>query len=221
MKTLVWLLVVINVGLLAYFNLNRFMPTEPAVIRAEIAPNKIIVLSEQQIEALPKKQIEALPPSPYLVSATACYEWGLFSAASIKKAQRAVEKLAIHAIVKQPSQAQAKRFWIYKAPLKSNEEANKKALELKSMGIEDIYIVQEAKWKNAISFGIFEDETLAIKLMKELSDKGVKNLAKGLRSDEKGHENLFFDNIANTQAEAIKQLKPEFPEADLKETQCQ
>ncbi|MGZ8257945.1 MAG: SPOR domain-containing protein [Methylotenera sp.] len=222
MKRLVWLLVLINIGLLAYFNLDRILPSTPQIKWAEIDPEKISVLSQKQIEALPKKAV-ALPPAvaPKPTSTVkSCFEWGVFSAASLTGAQSAVEKLALQASVKEQTSQQAKRFWVYSPPLKTAQEAQAKAVELKALGVEDLFVVQEQKWKNAISFGVFEDEQLAIKLMNELKAKGVTNVVKALRNQGKGHFSLLFNNVADAEVTSLKQLKSDFPEATLKAVAC-
>jgi len=219
MKKLVWLLLIINAGLLTYFNLDRILPSAPQIKHAEIDPEKISVLSQNEIEALPKKVVST-QSTPTIATAASCYEWGVFSAANLTGAQSAVDKLSLHGTVKEQTSQQAKRFWIYSPPFKTSQEAKVKAAELKALGIEDIFVVQEAKWKNAISFGIFEDENLALKLMSELKTKGVKNVAKALRNQGDGHSSLIFNNLAETEAARLRELKPDFPEADLKEISC-
>ena len=44
MKKLIWLLVIVNVGLLAYFNLDYILPSTPAVNFSELNPEKISIL---------------------------------------------------------------------------------------------------------------------------------------------------------------------------------
>ena len=223
MKKLVWLLLMINVGLLTYFNLDRILPSAPQAKHAEIDPEKISVLSQKEIEVLPKKVVGASPaltPTATIATAASCYEWGVFSAANLTGAQSAADKLSLHGTVKEQTSQQAKRFWIYNPPFKTSQEAQVKAAELNALGIEDIFVVQEAKWKNAISFGTFEDESLALKLMSELKAKGVKNVAKALRYQGEGHSSLIFNNLAEAEAARLRELKPDFPEANLKEITC-
>lgn len=223
MKRLIWLLVLINVGLLAYFNLGRILPSVSQSKRAEIDPEKISVLSQNQIEALPKKAVASPPPAAASKSTSAvrsCFEWGVFSASSLAGAQSAVAKLALQASVKEQTSQQAKRFWVYSPPLKTAQEAQAKAVELKALGVDDLFVVQEPKWKNTISFGVFEDEQLAIKLLNELKAKGIKDVVKELRNQGKGHSSLLFNNLADAEVTALKQLKPDFPEASLKAVAC-
>jgi hypothetical protein len=240
MKKLVWLLVLINVGLLAYFNKDVILPGAPKAAMVAIQPEKISILTQQQVDALPSKgSVAAAPTStaaitPPTVDATpaanaapastpansACYEWGVFSAANLTGAQSAVSNLSLQATVKEQSSLEAKRFWVYKPPLKSAEAAQAKALELKALGVNELYVVQEAKWKNAISFGVFEDEQLATNLLNELRAKGVKEVVKSLRNQGKGHASLQFSKLTDAEVLALKKLKPDFPEADVKEVAC-
>ncbi|MDI1298033.1 SPOR domain-containing protein [Methylotenera sp.] len=241
MKKLVWLLVLINVGLLVYFNKDVILPSAPKAALLAIHPEKISIVNQQQIDALPKKGTQAtVPPTEPITpptedttatvnatpapeptpTKTACYEWGVFSATNLTGAQAAVSKLSLQPVVKEQSPLDSKRFWVYKAPLKSVEAAQAKALELKALGIQDLYIVQEPRWKNAISFGVFEDEQLATNLLNELKAKGVKEVVKALRNQGKGHASLQFNKLTDTEVIELKKLKPEFPEADLKEVAC-
>ncbi len=241
MKKLVWLLVLINVVLLAYFNKDIILPSVPKVALLAIHPEKISILTQQQINALSKKSAAAtisaaVAITPTTVDTTAttsttstalpiptkttCYEWGIFSAANLAGAQTAVSNLSIQTVVKEQTSLEAKRFWIYKKPMKSVEAAQAKALELKALGIQDLYIVQDARWKNAISFGVFEDEKLATNLLNELKAKGVKEVIKALRNQGKGHASLQFNKLTDTEIIELKKLKPAFPEANLKEVDC-
>jgi hypothetical protein len=205
-------------GLLAYFNQDRFLPTTPQLKQAEITPEKITVLDQKKIDALPKKAVDA--PSPPPPVANTCIEWGVFSTASLANAQSAIASLSLQATVKEQTSQEAQRFWVYKPPLKTIEEAQAKAEELKALGVEELFVVQEPKWKNAISFGVFEDEKLALKLLQELKAKGVKDAVKALRNQGKGHANLLLNNLTETEVAALRRLNPEFPQTELKEVSC-
>ncbi|MDP1766756.1 MAG: sporulation protein [Methylotenera sp.] len=241
MKKLVWLLVLINLALLTYFNLDHILPKPLNSVVASIHPEKIIVLTSQQIATLPKKTADSTTPktafatvpaivdhnatvtpaptSPVLTSNT-CYEWGVFTTENLTAAQSEIGKLSLQAIVKEQTSLEAKRFWVYKKPLRSAEAAQAKALELKALGVDELYVVQDTKWKNAISFGIFEDEQLAIKLLNELRAKGVKDVTKALRNQGSGHASLLFSKLTGPKVLELKKLKSLFPEADIKEVRC-
>lgn len=219
MKKLVWLLVLINVGLLGYFNLDLILPGKQKVTMPAINPEKIKLLTQQQIEALPKK-VAAAPDPSTLPPVDACYEWGVFSTDRVSDAQIATSNIALQAQVKEQTPSEAKRFWVYKPPLKSPEAAQAKAIELKALGIQELFVVPDSKWKNAISFGVFEDEKLATSLLKELRANGVKDAVKALRNQGKGHASLLFSELTDEKLAELKKLKSDFPEADLKKISC-
>lgn len=229
MKKIVWLLVFINIGLLAYFNLEYMIPGVPKATRAAINPEKINVLSPRQIDALPKKSAESPTPAAVSTNTTAasttdteasCYEWGIFSTVSLSNAQKAASNLSLQPAVKAQTSLEAKRFWVYKPPMKSVEAAQAKALELEALGVQELFVIQNSKWKNAISFGVFEDEQLASNLLNELKAKGIKDVVKALRNQGRGHASLLFNKLGDADAVALKKLKPDFPEANLKVVSC-
>lgn len=219
MRHLFWLLVVVNLGLLTYFNLGHILPGKPHIKALEIDPEKIQLLTPAEIDALPKKAHET-PTAQTAPAALSCYEWGIFSDANLANAQAAAARLSLQTSVKEEDSKQAKRFWVYRPPLKSASEAQQKASEFKALGVNDLFVVQETKFKNAISFGIFEDEQLAIKLVNELKAKGVKDVTKALRSQGKNHSSLVLKNIEEKDVTELRKFKPDFPEADLKEVSC-
>lgn len=221
MKRFFWGLALINLGLYAYFNIGLLLPGKPEIKLPEINAEKIKLLSQAEIDALPKKAapavaVPAVEPQPVAM----CFEWGIFSDAGLIKAQKSLAKLAIQANAKEEKSNQPKRYWVYKPPLKTAAEAQKRAAEFKELGVNDLFVVQEEKWKNAISFGIFEDEQLADNLIRELREKGIKNIEKTLRSNGKGQHSLALNNITENDVAELKKLKPDFPAAELKEVNC-
>lgn len=239
MKKLVGLLLLVNLVLFGYFNLDSLLPSVPHQAMVAIQPEKINILTAQQIAALPRKSGSAtvqtaVAATPAIdasvgVQATAvsssftpnaCYEWGVFSTSNLINAQSELASLSLQSGVKEQNSLDAKRFWVFKKPLRSLEAAEAKALELKALGITDIYIVQEARWKNAISFGVFEDEQLATGLLNQLRAKGVKDVVKALRNQGGGHASLTFSKLSNAELLQIRNLKSKFPEADIKEVSC-
>lgn len=216
MKRMFWLLVIVNLGLLAYFNAAILLPSKPEIKLTEIEPEKIKILAQAEIESLPKKTPEPAPE----VQVASCYEWGTFSDANLDNALTTLATLNIQASAKELNTEQVKRFWVYRAPLKTTAEAQKKAAEFKALGIQDLFVVQEEKWKNAISFGIFEDEQLATKLLQELRAKGIKNIEKRQRSNGQGQHSLTLNALSENEIVRINQLKPNFPAAELKEVSC-
>lgn len=216
MKRVFNLLLILNLILLVSFNAAKLLPGKPEIKLAEIEPEKIKLLSQAEIDALPLKLAETASETQI----ANCYEWGTFSDVALDNALKMLAGMNIQASTKALDKEQEKRYWVYRAPLKTPAEAQKKAAELKALGVKDLFVVQEEKWKNAISFGIFEDEQLATKLVQELRAKGIKNIEKNIRSNGLGQHSLVLNTLTENQIAEINQLKPNFPAAELKQTAC-
>ncbi len=224
MKALIWLFLLLNLGLLVYFNLDVIAPSTPKIQWAEIEPDKINLLSEADIKTLPKKAStteKTAIAAPAVQDLSACFEWGVFSESTVEKAKNAAISLSLKPTVKDQQNQAAKRFWVFIPPLASTEEAQKIAEELKILGIEDLFVVQEPKWRNAISFGLFEEEQLATALLDELKAKNVQNVEKSLWQQDKAQSNLLFTQLSAAEVTKLETLKAKFPEARLNKISCE
>lgn len=65
-----------------------------------------------------------------------------------------------------------KGYWVYMPPYISLLEANRELLSLKALGLEDIGIIYDGDWQNAISLGYFLRQENALRRKKDLETKG-------------------------------------------------
>lgn len=236
MKWVVWALLLINVALLGFFRLemNHNAESEPITGHEPIAPEKIKTLSPEELSALPKKSQSPSPPPPVQpqfspVSATteaqpapvACYDWGSFPAVEAVRAKAVLDKLGLEAVPQEQTPRDATRYWVYIPPRRSQEEAQAKVDELKALGIEESYIVQEPVWRYAISLGVFKDEALANKFLEGLRSRGVKSAVKGRHGHEGGLTSYAIKNVSLSLADEFGKLRAEFPGSELKQVSCQ
>jgi hypothetical protein len=234
MRLFVWLLVLLNVGLFAYFNMDMISP-KPASTDHSIQPEKLKVLSEKDLAAMPKKgafsaenAVTSLPNATAQVSvqtvtqvATSCYKWGNFTKTNLPSAQVELVRLGLQSVVNQEAVEQVdKRFWVYYPPLKSAALAQQKAAEIKGLGVSELFIVQDSQWRNAISFGLFQDEQLATNLLNELQAKGVKGVAKALHNPGKSLTSLLIKAVSVDAAAELQKIKPEFVGTELAQAAC-
>ena len=235
MKWLVWLLLLINIGLAVYFNTDLFNQNQ-SLIKPDVSPNKVSLLDSKALAAMPKKTVIATPPPEPSMAAnlssnltqnlnsvtdrTGCYEWGIFSRNNLAAAKTELSRLALSSTEKKQTSQEAQRFWVYIPPLKSAALAQVKAEELKALGIQDTFIVQEPQWRNAISFGVFQDEKLATNLLNELKSKGVSTATKNLRNQGKEHISLLLKNVPTAAAAALANMKAQFPGSEIKSMNC-
>ena len=234
MKLLIWLFVLMNVGLLAYFNMDLIAP-KPATADHSIQPEKLKILSEKELAAMSKKVAQAatntatptaqvsvqtsMPPAN--LAPTSCYKWGNFTKTNLPSAQVVLVRLGLQSVINQEAVAQEdKRFWVYYPPLKSAALAQKKAAEIKAMGVDELFVVQDSQWRNAISFGLFQDEQLATNLLNELQTKGVKSATKALHNPGKLLTSLLIKAVSADAASELQKIKPEFVGTEITLTAC-
>ena len=217
-------LVLLNVALLIYFNLDLLTPKQKIVFKA-INPDQLKILTKQDLALMPKKVQAASTDLPVvdksLNEAKSCYEWGSFTANNLPAAQVALVKLNLKNVTQQATTiAGDRRFWVYYPPLKNAQLAQQKAAEISAVGVTDLYVVQDSQWRNAISFGLFHDEQLATNLLNDLQSKGIKGATKALRTPGKNNLSLLVTEVNNETALALQKITPEFLGTELKLSTC-
>ena len=77
-----------------------------------------------------------------------------------------------------------KGYWVFMPPYISLLEANQELFSLQALGLQDIGIIYDGEWKNAISLGYFMRQENAQKRMEGLEDKGYAPLIRVQRQTE-------------------------------------
>lgn len=227
MKWLALCLVVFNLLIFGYFNLGLSDPTVTHVTLAPLQPEKLKILTSSEIEALPKKAVEmtavTLQPAVEAMESKPpqCYEWGMFKSAQAKKVSMQMDKLLLQYAQKEaPIDPDGAHFWIYIPPKATLELAQAKVAELNRLGVVETFIVQEAPWKYAISFGMFKDEALADKLLIDLKKHGVKTAIKGDRNQNKDNITFYISNMTPELLGELDKIKGNYSEAELTAVTC-
>jgi hypothetical protein len=186
------LLLAANLGFFAW---ARFLaPPDPAVDRRplerQLEPHKLRIVSERELAAAkpapakpaPKPKAAAAPPAPAPAPLLACLEWGSFGPADATLAAQRLEPLALGARLAQYRGEESASWWVHMPPQGSRAGALRKAAELKKLGIEDYFVVQDAgplRW--SISLGVFSTEDAAVSHLKALQAQGVRTAVIGRR----------------------------------------
>lgn len=225
MKKFVIFLVVINLGILAYFKQGALLGNHQFSAKSEIKPEKMHLLTDEQLTKMPLISAETTPDTMgeetvSAINATRCFNWGEFSSLNIKKAQSLLKKLAVKSQTSEKTTGGDSRYWVYLPPQKSAEIAQQKANEFKALGVTDLFVLQGDKWKNAISFGVFEDGKLAEKLLQTLKNKGIKNVVKKQRSNGKSTFTLELQDVTVDKVNKIREAESTFPDANLETKSC-
>ena len=179
MRAVFLLLVLAN---LAFFAWSRYgAPDVPSVApqSRQVEPDKLKVIAPKDLPApVAKKEKPPEKPAPSL----ACVEWGGFTLADAPRAQQALEPLALGERLAQKRTEETAGWWVFIPPQGSRQGALKKAAELKNLGVEEFFIVQEEgehRW--ALSLGIFRSEEAAQARLAALRTQGVRSARVGPR----------------------------------------
>lgn len=159
---------------------------DPQPLAQQIEPEKLRVVPENELArmlppaaAKPKPGPAPAPPEP---APLACLEWGSFSPADAVRAEQRLEPLALGARLAQHRGEETAGWWVFIPPQPNRGAAQRKAAELKKLGVDDYFVVQEeGRQRWALSLGIFRAEEAAKARLEALRAKGVKSAVVGQR----------------------------------------
>jgi len=192
-----WLVLLANVALFAFLQWGGSLTQDGGSLQPPLNPEQIKLLgfsaaaqSSSVIPAsAPLAQQLTPPPIPGSVavsapaaSSAACLEWGEFSGTDLSRANADLAGLKLGARLTQREVEHSIGYWVYIPPLKTLAEENAKISQLKKLGINEFFVVQEkGKWQGAISLGVFKAEDAAKKFLDSLKAKDVKGAVMGER----------------------------------------
>jgi len=218
MRALFLLLVAANLALLAWSRFGPPLETTSAdeSLRRQIAPEKIRVLGPKDLAGLPS------PPKPRPAVETtpkACLEWGGFAVAEAPRGEEALKGLALGADrLTQSRTEETAGWWVFIPPQGNRASAQKKAAELKNLGIGEFFIVpEEGRMQWAISLGVFSSEEAAKKQLEALKAKGVKSAQTGERETRVTKVWFRVRNPELPLQAKLRDLAQAFPGTELRE----
>jgi len=181
MRTLFLLLIAAN---LAFFAWARYYApadsaADPEPLRRQLKPESIRILTGGELAGLPVLKPR---PAPDTQPPPACAEWGGFALAETPRAAQALEPLALGERLSQKRSEETAGWWVFIPPQANRAGALKKTAELKALGIDDYFIIQdEGKTRWAVSLGVFSSEEAARNRLESLRAKGVRSAQTGAR----------------------------------------
>ena len=190
MRTAFLILVLANVGFFAWWRYGS--PTDaaadPAPLARQIDPEKLKVVAPKDLPPpSPPKPVALIkaepPPSPPV--ALKCLEWGSFTLTDASRAEKTLEPLALGPRLAQRRTEETAGWWVFIPSQKvanPRQAALRKAAELRNLGVDDYFIVQEEgqhRW--ALSLGVFRTEDAARARLAVLRAQGVRTALVGAR----------------------------------------
>ncbi|HYN12721.1 MAG TPA: SPOR domain-containing protein [Burkholderiales bacterium] len=178
MRALFLVLILAN---LAFFAWARYA-SQPEATDGTAPPGRQIEPEKLKIVAPAETAALAVAPKPAPGTALKCLEWGSFTVADAPRAEKALEPLTLGARLGHRRTEELAAWWVFIPPQDNRPAAQKKAAELKALGVEDYFIVQdEGDYRWALSLGVFRSEDAAQARLAALREKGVRSAQVGPR----------------------------------------
>ena len=217
MRILFLLLLLLNLGFFAYHHFLLEADPAPAQIAAlQLNPEKI-----RSVTAAPASAAATAQPPSAAAGAPVCMSWGVFSGPDVTRADEAVAALGLpaNAVIRQVESGDG--YWIHLPVQKSRADVERKAGELKALGITDYVVVTEPeRWRNAISLGLFKSQAPAEAQLDKLREQGVKT-ALVTRRERLLKQVIFYVREPDTALVArLAAAQKAFPASEMKAGAC-
>lgn len=212
MRTLVVLLLLANVTLFIYTKLDGVGAGEGARLSQQIQPDKIKLLTPQQVAALGPAKAASL--------ADVCVEWGPMSEADRVRAQARLDPLDLGKLMTQKKVEVIANYWVFIPPLANRAAVDSRVAELKADGLKDVAPVDLGPQRLAISLGVFRTEEAAQARLAALQAQGVNTAKVGSRAQSVQQTVLVVRDPPTQVMAKLKELQADFQGSDIKVGSC-
>jgi len=213
MRTLVILLLLANLTLFGYIRLDSVGGGEGARLSQQVQPDKVKLLTPQQVAALGPAKVAAL--------ADVCVEWGPLSDSDRARALTVVEPLDLGKLMSQKKVEVVANYWLFLPPAASKLVADKRADELKAQGFKEASVVDTGPQRLAIALGAFRTEEAAQARLESLLTQGIKNAKLGQRVQSVQQTALIIRDPPAPVVVRLKELQGGFPGTEVKIGSCE
>jgi hypothetical protein len=212
MRILVLLLLLANLTLLGYTKLDSLGTGEGVRLAQQVQPDRIVLLSPQQVAALGPAKVSAL--------ADVCVEWGPLSDTDKARALASLEPLDLAKLISQKKVEVVANYWVFIPPAPNRSAADRRVEELKALGVKDLLLVDGGPQRFAISLGIFRTEDAAQARLAALEAQGVKTARVGARVQAIAQTALVVRDPPAPAVARLKELQGAFPGSEIRIGTC-
>lgn len=230
MRALFLLLLAANLAFFAWW--TYYSPPDagrdPKPLTQQVEPQKLRILPPEgefpkdaakpvEGQTPPLKPAGGQPISPDAPVA-ACQEWGAFAVADVARAELALGPLALGERLAQRRTDESAGWWVFMPPQGNRAGAQKKSAELKSLGIDDYFVVQDdgpTRW--ALSLGVFRTEDAAKGRLEALKAKGVRSAQVGARDTPVQKVWFQVRGASAAQQGMLRELTTGFPGTEIRD----
>lgn len=176
LRALIVLLVVINLGVAAWWATRAPAPPSP-VAEAPAGVPRLQLLRESPRPAVrptPAPSTVAVPAAvPVETTPTQCFSFGPYpTPAALRRAHERVRSQALQARVREVADRQASGWRVFTPPLPSRAEAQALADRMTAAGFEDLLVMADGSEANTIALGRYRSEDAARRRQAALQASG-------------------------------------------------
>jgi len=213
MRTLVLLLVLANLSFFAYTRLDAGGEGEAMRIAEQVQPDKIKLLTPQQVAALGPAKVAAL--------ADVCLEWGPLSEADRPRALAELEALHLGKLLTQRRSETNNAFWVYLPSVPTRADAERRAADAKAKGLPDVSVVETGTQRFAVSLGGFASEDAARTRLAQVIAQGAATARVGPRPHVIVQTTLIVRDPQAAVVAKVRDLVPMYAGSDAKVGNCE
>lgn len=210
MKALVFLLLLFNLLFYAFTQgyFGRTENPDAGRIEKQVFAERMRIVSRGEVPAVPAKAPEPVPepvkpevvpdaPKVAPVSqaeepASVCLVWEHLSVADADQLNALFNnKFAEFKVSQQTVAGEANGWWVFIPALPGKVEADKKAGELRQLGVTDYFIILDGPNRFAISLGVYSSEKGGQERLAEAKEKGIRSARLAPRPSKDGTVSLL------------------------------
>jgi hypothetical protein len=213
MRTLVFLLLLANLTLFGFTKLDSVGSGEAARLSQQVQPDKIKLLTPQQVAALGPAKVASL--------ADVCVEWGPMSDADRVRAQARLDPLDLGKLITQRKVEVIANYWVFIPPSANRAAVDKVLTDLRAQGVRDMAPVELGPQRLAVSLGVFSTEEAAEARLASLQAQGVKTAKVGPRAQSVQQTVLVVRDPPAQVMAKLKEMQSDFQGSDIKVGSCE
>jgi hypothetical protein len=212
MRIVLILLLLANIALFALTRLDAYGGGEPQRLAEQVQPEKISLLTPQQVAALGPGKAAAL--------SDVCLEWGPLTEPERTRALADLAPLALGTLVSQ-RRVETDGFLVTLQGFASRASAEKRIAELRARGIDDVSVLDLGGGQYAVSLGLYRSEQAANGRADALAQQGVAGGRVVPRAKGVPQTVIVVRDPPQPAVARLRDLLPAYPGTDVRVGSCE
>lgn len=190
-----------------------------------VLTNILFLIIQSELNDANKLSVAELYPEKIklLPSQVTCLIWSDLFGVDLLNIRAELSQLGLAADIRELSAGKTTVHWVSIPPLRTEREIKRQINKLNNLNIPYLHIREhvhgDSEWHNAISFGMFREQSIARELEEELKKKGILNVNINKLSLEQ--VKLIIREPTEEMQDSIDRLTQQFPDSKLESPECE